>query len=81
MKKNILLAVTGSIACSKAELFIKQYGGQYNFKVISTYNALQFLSDEFKNNNQILSDWDDLKGSLHIELARWADIFDLPSYC
>ena len=75
MKKNILLAVTGSIACSKAELFIKQYGSLYNFKVISTYNALQFLSDEFKKNNQVLSDWGDLKGTPHIELARWADIF------
>jgi len=75
MKKNILLAVTGSIACSKAELFIKQYGSLYNFKVISTYSALQFLSDEFKNSNQVLSDWRDLSGTPHIELARWADIF------
>ena len=75
MKKNILLAVTGSIACSKAELFINQYRSLYNFKIISTYNALKFLSDDFKDNNQILSDWDDLKGTPHIELARWADIF------
>ena len=67
MKKNILLAVTGSIACSKAESFIKQYGSLYNFKVISTYNALQFLSDEFKKNNQVLSDWGDLKGTPHID--------------
>ena len=36
---------------------------------------MQFLSDEFKNNNQVLSDWDDLKGTPHIELARWADFF------
>ena len=75
MKKNVLLAVTGSIACSKAELFIKQYKSLYNFKFISTYNALQFLSDEFKDTNQVLSDWDDLKGTPHIELARWADVF------
>ena len=69
MKKNILLAVTGSIACSKAELFIKQYKSLYNFKFISTYNALQFLSEEFKDTNQVLSDWDDLKGTPHIELS------------
>ncbi len=75
MKKNVLLAVTGSIACSKAELFIKQYKNLYNFKIISTYNALQFLSDEFKNNHLILSDWEDLEGTPHIELARWADLF------
>ena len=75
MKKNVLLAVTGSIACSKAELFIKQFKNLYNFKIISTYNALQFLSDEFKNNHLILSDWEDLEGTPHIELARWADLF------
>ncbi len=75
MKKNVLLGLTGSIACSKSEFFVKQYDNLYNFKVISTYNALQFLSNEFKNNYRILSDWDHLEGTPHIELARWADLF------
>ena len=30
-------------------------------------------------NNQVLSDWGDLKGTPHIELARWADILIYPA--
>ena len=32
------------------------------------------MNSEFKKNNQVLSDWGDLKGSPHIELARWPDL-------
>ena len=73
MKKKILLGLSGSVACSKAELFVKQYADEYEFKLLSTYNGLNYLSDEFIKSNKIYSDWNELSGSPHIELSRWAD--------
>ena len=75
MKKKILLGLTGSVACSKSELFVNNYSDIYDFKILSTFNGLKYLSDEFLNTYSIYSDWDDLPGSPHIELARWADEF------
>jgi len=75
MKKNILLGLTGSIACSKAEQFVQDYNDEFNFKIIATYSSLNYLTDKFIQDNNIITDWDDLKGSPHIELARFSDLF------
>ena len=75
MKKNILLGVTGSIACSKAETFINHYSDDFNFQIVSTFNGLKYLSEEFLNTHTVYSEWEDLPGSPHIELSRWADEF------
>ena len=75
MKKNILLGVTGSIACSKAEAFIDQYSKDFSFKILSTFNGLKYLSNDFLNTHTVYTEWEDLPGSPHIELSRWADEF------
>ena len=75
MKKKILLGLTGSVACSKSELFVNNYSDIYDFKILSTFNGLKYLTDEFLKTYSIYSNWDDLPGSPHIELARWADEF------
>ena len=75
MNKNILLGLSGSVACSKSEIFYKEYSKYFNFKFISTYSGLKYLSKEFIKENNPFSDWSDTSGSPHIELARWADIF------
>ena len=43
MKKNILLGLTGSIACSKAEKFVQDYENDFNFKILISF-VLQKLS-------------------------------------
>ena len=75
MNKNILLGLSGSVACSKSEIFYKEYSKYFNFKFLSTYSGLKYLSKEFINENNPISDWSHITGSPHIELARWADIF------
>ena len=75
MKKKILLGLSGSVACSKSELFVNKYSENYDFKILSTFNGLKYLSKKFLNTHSVYSDWDDLPGSPHIELARWADEF------
>jgi hypothetical protein len=47
MKKNILLGLTGSIACSKAEKFVQDYSNEFNFKIIATHSSLNYLTDKF----------------------------------
>ncbi len=81
--KNILIAVTGSIAIYKTleliRLFIKS---KANVKVVMTKSAKRFvsaLSFETISQQTILDEesesWD--KGSInnHIEIGKWADIF------
>ena len=75
MSKNILLGLSGSVACSKTEIFYKEYSKYFNFKFLSTYSGLKYLSKEFIKENNPLSNWSQITGSPHIELARWADIF------
>ena len=75
MKKNILLGLTGSIACSKAEQFVQDYNDEFNFKIIATHSSLNYLTNKFIQDNDIISDWDDLVGTPHIDLARFADLF------
>ena len=73
MNQNLLLGVTGSIAASKTEKLYNLLEESYNIKIISTTEGLKYLSKNFKSNNHILSSWDDMSGSPHIELSRWAD--------
>ena len=75
MSNNILLGISGSVACSKTEILVSTYSKNFNFKILSTFNGLNYISDKFIEEYKPLSDWSDLKGSPHIELARWADIF------
>ena len=73
MKKKILLGLSGSVACSKAEQFVNHNLEKYEFKLLSTHSGLNYLSEQFTKSNNIYSDWSELSGSPHIELARWAD--------
>ena len=75
MKKKILLGLSGSVACSKAELFVSQHSEEYEIRLISTHSGLNYLSEHFIESNNIYSEWSQLSGSPHIELARWADEF------
>ena len=42
MKKKILLGLSGSVACSKAELFVIQNSEKFEFKFLSTHNGLNY---------------------------------------
>ena len=75
MKKKILLGLSGSVACSKAESFISKYSEIYEFEILSTFSGLKYLSKDLIKTHKVYSDWEDLSGSPHIELARWADEF------
>ena len=75
MKKNILLGLSGSVACSKAETLFNTYKEKYNFQIVGTNSSTRYLSKEFLNSINVITNWDDLEGSPHIDLARWADIF------
>lgn len=73
---NILHGLTGSVATTVADKFIKGYK-KHNFKFVVTSKSKFFYSwDE-----PILDDkdeWDTYlkdNGVLHIELIKWADIF------
>tara|TARA_B100000902_G_scaffold216735_1_gene206040 strand:- start:2427 stop:3542 length:1116 start_codon:yes stop_codon:yes gene_type:complete len=73
MSKNILLGVTGSIAASKSEILYDILSRENNVKVICTSAGKRYLSSKFLENDNVYKSWDDLTGSPHIELARWAD--------
>ena len=75
MKKNILLGLTGSIACSKAEKFVQDYKNDFNFKIIASHSSKNYLTESFLSKNNVVTNWDDLNGSPHIDLARYSDIF------
>ena len=47
MKKKVLLGLSGSVACSKAETFLNEYSESYKFKIVSTFNGLKYLSKNF----------------------------------
>ena len=79
MKKKILLGLSGSVACSKAELFVIKNSEKFEFKLLSTHSGLNYLSEEFIKSNNIYSDWSELSGSPHIELARCCLLYTSPS--
>ena len=55
MKKNILLGLTGSIACSKAEKFVQDYKNDFNFKIIATHSSKNYLTESFLSKNNVVS--------------------------
>ena len=75
MSKNILLGITGSVAASKSEILFGKVSKNNNVKIITTDAGSKYLTSEFLKNNEIISSWEDLQGSPHIELARWAEVF------
>ena len=75
MSKNILLGVTGSVAASKSEILYEILSEEYNVKTICSSGGKRYLSDDFLKNSNVFTSWDELPGSPHIELGRWADMF------
>jgi phosphopantothenoylcysteine decarboxylase/phosphopantothenate--cysteine ligase len=83
--KNILVAVTGSIAVYKALELIRLYiKAEANVKVIMTSAATKFvtaLSFEAISQNRVLCEetesWDKNDIYNHIDIGKWADIFVL----
>jgi phosphopantothenoylcysteine decarboxylase/phosphopantothenate--cysteine ligase len=81
--KNILVAVTGSIAVYKALELIRLYiKAEANVKVIMTSAATKFvtaLSFEAISQNRVLCEetesWDKNDIYNHIDIGKWADIF------
>ncbi len=80
--KNILIGVTGSIACYKALEIVNQLSKDgYNVNVVMTNSATKFvtpLSFETLSSNTVVTEMFSLDGHEkveHIELAKQADIF------
>jgi phosphopantothenoylcysteine decarboxylase/phosphopantothenate--cysteine ligase len=79
MSKNIIFALTGSIACYKAcSVISKLVQKNNNIQCILTKNALNFIGKstiEGLTQNQALVDMFENKSyTKHIELSKWADI-------
>lgn len=80
--KNMLIGVTGSIACYKALEIVNQLSKDgYNVNVVMTNSATKFvtpLSFETLSSNTVVTEMFSLDGHEkveHIELAKQADIF------
>ena len=78
--KNILLGITSSIAAYKAYELIRLYKKNgYNVKVVTTQNALQFISplvvETLSENKCFYNQFESRDNVEHISLASWADIF------
>ncbi|WP_418179612.1 bifunctional phosphopantothenoylcysteine decarboxylase/phosphopantothenate--cysteine ligase CoaBC [Aliarcobacter lanthieri] len=81
--KNILLAVTGSIAIYKSLELIRFYiKAGANVRVLMTNGAKKFINPitfEAISQNKILDEntesWDKNKDYNHIDITKWADIF------
>ncbi|MBR3605157.1 MAG: bifunctional phosphopantothenoylcysteine decarboxylase/phosphopantothenate--cysteine ligase CoaBC [Candidatus Gastranaerophilales bacterium] len=80
--KNILLGITSSIAAYKAYELIRLYKKNgYNVKVVTTQNALQFISplviETLSENKCHYNQFEQRENVEHISLADWADVFVL----
>lgn len=79
MKKNIVVCVTGGIAAYKAADLVSKLSKVHNVRVLMTRDALQFVGSEtFKilSKNEVYTDvFTDEEKPMHIEIAKWADIF------
>lgn len=79
MKKNIVVCVTGGIAAYKAADLVSKLSKVHNVRVLMTRDALQFVGSEtFKilSKNEVYTDvFTDEDKPMHIEIAKWADIF------
>ncbi len=81
MKKNILLGVTGGIACYKAAaLTSKLVQSGYSVKVMMTRSATKFVSPltfQALSRNEVYTDTfieNNPEVIAHIDLADWADL-------
>ena len=79
MKKNIVVGVSGGIAAYKAADLVSRLSKVHNVRVIMTKDALQFVGCEtFKilSRNEVYVDvFNDEAKPMHIDIAKWADIF------
>ena len=81
--KNILLAVTGSIAIYKSLELVRLYvKAGANVKVLMTQGATKFitaLTFEAISQNKVLCEetenWDKASSYNHIDIGKWADVF------
>ena len=80
MGKHIVLCISGGIAAYKSMFLIRLFKKNgYEVKVVTTKNALQFvtpLTIETLSQNKLYSDMFDINRTLdveHIALAEWAD--------
>lgn len=75
---NILVGVTGGIACYKSAYLVREFiKARHNVKVVMTKNAEQFVgytTFEALSQNQVLRDDYSPVPISHIEYASWADI-------
>lgn len=78
---NVLLGVTGSVATYKACELVRQFQEKgCHVKVIITDSAQEFVGKvtfESILNEKVYTNMfgNDVSGNIHIELARWADVF------
>ncbi|MET3924242.1 bifunctional phosphopantothenoylcysteine decarboxylase/phosphopantothenate--cysteine ligase CoaBC [Devosia sp. 2618] len=81
MASNILIGITGSIAAYKMADVVSQLVKQgHHVKCILTHSATQFVTPlvlETLSGNPVRSTifGEDISGTEHIDLARWADLF------
>lgn len=79
MKSNIVVCVTGGIAAYKACDLVSKLAKVHNVRVIMTKDAEEFVGVEtFKilSKNKVYTDvFNDDPKPMHIEIAKWADIF------
>ena len=78
--KNIVVGITGSIAAYKAaDLVSKLKKAGANIKVVMTKSSTSFITErtlESISNNKVLVDENENDESfLHLDIAKWADIF------
>ena len=77
--KNILIGISGGIAAYKIyELIRKLTKEGANVRVVLTPNALEFVTPTVLatlSGNEPYWQWDYKKPLIHIELAKWADVF------
>ncbi len=77
--KNILIGITGGIAAYKVyELIRKLTKEGANVRVVLTPSALDFVTPTVLSTltgNTPYWEWDYKKPLIHIELAKWADVF------
>ncbi len=77
--KNILIGITGGIAAYKVyELIRKLTKEGANVRVVLTPSALEFVTPivlSTLTGNTPYWEWDYKKPLIHIELAKWADVF------
>lgn len=77
--KNILVGLTGGIACYKTlDLIRKFVKANANVKVVATPSALEFVTIktlETLSGNSVFVNQFDAKSTVHISLSTWADAF------